>query len=610
MGYQVNSSVNVSKAGMEAGYNNYNAQGVRSDSFVGNNNSMPQNGINQVPVGSTFRGEVVDVTNDKVTIRMESGQMVQARMAEQMNFNIGDKVLFQVKSHGDGVIEIKPIAATLQGQEMTILKALEAAKLPVTEKTVIMVQQLLNEQMPIDKNSLQDMYKQMISNKGIDIQTLVQMKKLQIPITKENVGQFEAYKNYEHRISAEVWNFSEQLTEVLKDTMSQNPAVGKQLHMDILSMLLGKGIKGEPVTGNGTNNVTGQLLEGGITGEFNGLDAKGNITGDRNNIVNSYGNGMTNDVSDINNGMNPVSGTNHLVGELSGSEGKLPDIFFGKQEPAAPEYIKGQIGIELSAGERQELVQSLRGLSVPDEMVQQILDGTADAQNVFKTIASQITQLGESGELSQLLQSSGYEKLLKSQIRGQWFLDPNQELTKEKLDEFYENLSKQSRQVEQMLNAANLSQSTAAKTVGGIKDNIDFMNQINQMFTYVQLPFLMEGKAMHSDLYVFTRKKSLRDETGKLSALLHLDSETLGALDIYVEMDGTQVDTQFKLETEQLVEMFQTNMPRLSSAIEEKGYQFRYDVATREKQVDFVEDFLARDHGNTPMQRFAFDVRA
>lgn len=572
MGYQVGGSADYSQSGLETGYNNYNAQGVRSDSYVGNTTNMTQNDMQHIPVGSTFRGEVMDVTGDKVWIQTESGQVVQARMAEQMNFNIGDKVLFQIKSNGDGVIEIKPIAATLQGQEQTILKALEAAKLPVTEKTVMMVQQLLREQMPIDKNSLQEMYKQILSNKDVNSSTLVQMKKLGLPITKESVGQFEAYRNYEHRISAEVLSFSEQLTELLRDTAGQN--TGQQLHKMILSLFL-------------PDSASGQEAPGSMSGTMPGIMPRQEVPG----------------------------GVFHAEDGQMQADGV---VTAGTKQSANPESLvamhslghQNQIGRELSVGERQELARCMWEMAVPDDSVQKVLDGTMDSRTLLHIIKTQVLQAGEANHLQELLQNPGYCRLLKKQICNRWFLDVNQGITKENLDEFYKNLSEQTRQITQMLEVTNLGQTIAAKTVGGLKDNIDFMNQLNQMFTYVQIPFLMEGKAMHSDLYVFTRKKSLQEKEGKLSALLHLDSDYLGALDIYVEIQDMQVDTQFKVESETLAKLFQTNMQQLSKRIEDKGYQFQYAVALREKTVDFVDDFLARDHGNTPMQRFAFDVRA
>jgi hypothetical protein len=66
-----------------------------------------------------------------------------------------------------------------------------------------------------------------------------------------------------------------------------------------------------------------------------------------------------------------------------------------------------------------------------------------------------------------------------------------------------------------------------AKEVTNLRQNIDFMNQLNQMYTYIQLPLKMSNKTANGELYVFTNKRSLVKENGAVSALLHLNMENL-----------------------------------------------------------------------------------
>ena len=64
------------------------------------------------------------------------------------------------------------------------------------------------------------------------------------------------------------------------------------------------------------------------------------------------------------------------------------------------------------------------------------------------------------------------------------------------------------------------------------------MNQLNHMQTYLQLPLKMNGKRENGDLYVYTNKKSLAKKDGNVSALLHLDMQFLGALDVMISMQN------------------------------------------------------------------------
>lgn len=544
MDFQYGNGVNSRQTTLEAGYNNYNATGTREDFFINKGNEGVRE-LQQIPVGKAFRGQITDVVGNQVTIRLDNGQSVQAKLAEPMNLNIGDKILFQIKSNAEGLIEIKPIMnGLINGQEATILKALEAAKVPVNEKTVVLLQNLLKEQMPINRNSIQNMYKQILANGNSDVSTIVQMNKYQIPVTKENVGQFEAYKNYEHRIAAEAEQLSAQLVELLVETAEESKEVGNQFHMQLLQMFAGE------------NN------------ELPLQQAK---------IFNL-----------------PESG--QLFEEQPANEQKIT-------------FDSGQIGFELSIEERQNLFESLKGLPLSEEVANGILKGDITTEVFIKEL-NRILQQGISLATADLFENDGYKKLLKSQIQSQWFVKPEQLAADEKMQEFYEKLLTQTKQLEGLMNEMGKEASQAAKTAEGMRENIDFMNQLNHMFTYVQIPLMMSGKTAHSDLYVFTKKKNLKEQEGKVSALLHLDMEGLGSLDAYVEMDMLDIKVRFKLADKELVELFEEHIDFLEKRIEERGYRFSSKVEISEETMDFVEDFLARDHGNAPMQRFAFDVRA
>lgn len=579
MEFQFGSGI-VKQGAMDVGYNNYNSSGIREDTFYPKENEGVYD-IRQIPPGKAFRGEVTDVQGNQVSIRLDNGQTVQARIAEPMSFNIGDKIVFQVKSNSDNIIEIKPIMNALQGQESTILKALEAAKLPVNEKTVVLLQSLLEAKQPIDKNSLQQMYKRMLSNSGTNVRTLVEMNKLHIPITKENIGQFEAYKNYEHRLSAAAEQLSGQLTELLGEVSGEDGAKGRAFHLQLLQLFTDRSVQ------TGDMSAAGKPFEEGLLLEVEKKQEE-NISS------------------------NTATYAQPSIGQTEGESkeaGHLASVPGASQEEPSNSFKPDEIGSVLSQQERKQLLNQLEELPLSEKGKEQLASGKGEIQNLLKELYH-LQQQNPKLELGEFLESRQYHKLLKSQIQSQWFVRPEQLTSGKEMEEFYKKLWGQTRQLESILQASGQESSAAGKTTQGIKENIDFMNQINQMFTYVQLPLMMSGKTAHSDLYVFTKKKNLREQEGRVRALLHLDMEVLGSLDVYLELDGERLDTQFKVADEQLEELFVNHMDMLKQRLTEKGYQFRFSVEVTQKQVNFVDDFLAKDHGNTPMQRFAFDVRA
>lgn len=86
------------------------------------------------------------------------------------------------------------------------------------------------------------------------------------------------------------------------------------------------------------------------------------------------------------------------------------------------------------------------------------------------------------------------------------------------------------------MKAAGVTQNSFVQTAADIRSNVEFMNQINQVYTYVQLPLKLSGQNASGDLYVYTNKKKLNDPEAELTAFLHLDLDNLGSTDVSIRM--------------------------------------------------------------------------
>ena len=137
------------------------------------------------------------------------------------------------------------------------------------------------------------------------------------------------------------------------------------------------------------------------------------------------------------------------------------------------------------------------------------------------------------------------------------------------------------------------------------------MNQINQVYTYAQIPLKMSGKNASGELYVYTNKKSLAQGDKDLTAFLHLDLDYLGSTDVSVRMRGREVSTNFYLEDDEAYDMIAYNLPLLEAKLKKKGYNCKLSAIKENKHVNFVEDFLKKDQPSAgQLHRYSFDVRA
>lgn len=52
-----------------------------------------------------------------------------------------------------------------------------------------------------------------------------------------------------------------------------------------------------------------------------------------------------------------------------------------------------------------------------------------------------------------------------------------------------------------------------------MSQNVNFLNQMNQMYAYIQLPFKLSESNAHGELYVYSNKRNLAQKEGEVSAL-------------------------------------------------------------------------------------------
>ena len=243
---------------------------------------------------------------------------------------------------------------------------------------------------------------------------------------------------------------------------------------------------------------------------------------------------------------------------------------------------------------------------VENKVVESYDQINADFQTAKETLTSD--------DVRELFSQEGYRRLIKNVMEEQWLIQPQDLKTKDKISELYERLNRQMEQIDKILKATGNEQSPLAKSTEQIRGNVEFMNEVNQIYNYVQIPLKMNGQNANGDLYVYTNKRKPREENGELSAFLHLDMDHLGSTDVFVKMKGKAVDTNFAFSDDASFDLVQKYLPILDAKLTALGYQSTITVSNEEKKVDFVEDFLKRDlpggSNANVVHRYSFDVRA
>ena len=548
-------------------------------------------GQNLVP-GKTVSGEVVGREGDEIQIRIAKDTVISAKMEKEIQTNTGQNVTFQIRSNSSGVIALRPLFQNM-AQENTALRALSQAGIEVNAKSMQMVFSMMKEGMSIDKGSLQEMYRQVAGAEEADIPAIVQMNRLGIEVTPENLRQFEAYKNYEHQLISAF----EQVAEEIPQTVAALFAEGNgQEGMALIGRLLTVFGAVEEAGQDMAATADGALPDSGAAGEAAGPAAAGD------KVV------ITENIGET---MQPGSVAEDMLlpkeeGLVSGQQEAEIMAKEGAANRAIPE--EAQIALQDRAG----LAELFRNAGGDLQLAEQIRQGQVSQEELYRAVQELVHRAGSRTEgeaVKELFLSKGFQKILQNKVSAQWTLTAPENLEKKEVERLYSRLHEQTRQLTQALEGTK-ADSPLFKSLQNIRDNVDFMNQLNQMYTYVQLPLKFRGENAHGDLYVYTNKKNLARKDGNISAFLHLDMEYLGMVDVYVAMEKGRISTRFCLEDEKSLDLLEKNIDTLTERLTEKGYRTEMKLMQKEESGNVMEEIIRADKNISMISELSFDVRA
>lgn len=186
-----------------------------------------------------------------------------------------------------------------------------------------------------------------------------------------------------------------------------------------------------------------------------------------------------------------------------------------------------------------------------------------------------------------------------------------EEFKEETIAEHLKEVEKQVSLISDKLGVINNSEEAMKESAKEIKNNLNFMKELNQTFIYTQLPIQLSKQIAHSDLYVFTNRNVKKTTSDGVRLLLHLDMEFLGSTDILIAMQGINLNLEFTFTDQNSADITKIHIEELNQRLNKKGYQVTsYFNVNEDKNFDFVEDFICQNDGNGNVTRYSFDMRA
>lgn len=503
--------------------------------------------------GQILRGEVVSREGNNAQIRLLQDVLVDAKVDADIRLELGQNITFQVKNNGQ-TLNLSPLFTNM-ATEGTVLKALDMASLPVNENTVAMTKQLMDAGLPIDKNTLQQIWHESNAFPDAEILDLVNLHKVELPVTEENITQMASYRNLTHQLTAGIAETGESLTNMLQGLVeSGDIEQAATIYSEVLELLAFEDAAGETVTGQ--QQTEGPLPEPGV------------------------------DVT------------------VTPEEAEQMPV---KPSATAPEAVPGQKTIieepTETAPDNGQTIKENPGAEKTQEAPQ--------LQNLQKLL-KQGLETKDIPLLRSILHNSKVAELPAKLLADRWSIKPEDVESPEKVEELYQKLGKQLKGLSNLLEENGQRGSSAYQNVTNLSQNVDFLQQINQTYAYIQLPLhLRQGEHKTGELFVYTNKKNLARKDGQVSALLHLDMEHLGPLDVYVALKDTKVSTKFYVQNDAILDYLEANMDVLTERLQKRGYDCKCETTlhTELQQTAQAMTPLLKTEGSVPVAQYAFDVR-
>ncbi|MCM1090303.1 MAG: flagellar hook-length control protein FliK [Muribaculum sp.] len=574
--------------------------------------------IRSLAPGQTLQGEVVASNNGEIQIRLSEDMVLSARLEQGMNLEVGKNVTFEVRNNGR-TLTLSPLFANT-ATEANALKALDMAALPINQSTVTMTGLMMQAGLSVDRNSLQQMFREMNTFPNSSLSDLVDLHRLGLEVNEENLAQISSYKNLTHQLVDGMHTVVGALPETLQGMVQEGNVEGAaKMFQELLQLLselpadeaLGEEALTTPREGaQQAEAQTGAEIQAGSGGEnAAGSSAVQQLPNDElEELLGRIANENTKALMSMADGkgdkkviveMPPESVAEHGIADDKG-------VAAATRFPLTQELLQF---VDARGGSLAEYGDILRQLATAEQGGD--LAGQAKA---LQELLQQGRQNGDNTLLEGLLAGKMSQRVLSEGLSKLWTIEPREVADAGKVEELYQRLDRQLKSMTRILEQAGQTESGAFKAATNMSQNIDFLQQLNQAYTYVQLPLRLQQGEKHGDLYVYTNKRNLAAKDGQISALLHLDMEHLGPVDVYVAMQAERVNTRFYVQDDEMLDFLEAHMDLLTSRLQKRGYQCDFSMQIRDAKRSAesgIQGLMAGEQ--TPPQsiaQYAFDVRA
>ncbi len=533
---------------------------MRIDS-LGNLNIKPEllEALKNLEVGDIIKGRIMDFLDNTVKIKSTSGHTITASLMTDVPISKGDFVQLMVSSIDlDKIfVQLNMGDKTQSAPKINLTEILNKMDVPINDTNLEAAKLLLKYNMPVNKDSLMSLV-----NAQKSIGSLAQSSpegKLGLILSGLNI------KNTDVTILSKAALINEAEVKILVDKLTDN---------------------------------TSEKAFNSVSTTVKTLDDKLTETiSEKAVIIKPEANQQSSSSSSI--AANPKTSAEQVKTEINQILNKL-------QIPLNSDSVKfiSDIAKSLAVVNNSTMEEAAYLLSKDIEV-------TPNNLEVIRTNINNEVKLDDFlSKLQKQIDTQDNQQLreLKDEIK-RVFMHPKQIENKEEVKEKLKDIIKLGDKIDKAINNQNINETEVKSTLVNLRENIDFIRQINQHNNYLQLPLIVNGEQSTADMYVFKDKKRGKNiDPNNATILLALDLKSLGHLESLISVSQKTVNITFRIENMHISEILKNHSPALGSALEAKGYRLnpiKYIKLEQSFNLLMLEDLITDESS----EKFHFDKR-
>ena len=258
----------------------------------------------------------------------------------------------------------------------------------------------------------------------------------------------------------------------------------------------------------------------------------------------------------------------------------------------------------------KEVLFSFLMNDLPDSNIKSLL---VKDNNFFMIFAENLKLLFNNKEDNNFINKllSNKSMIFFNEIMKDLYLSPEQLKDKDKLKDSLNKLYKYINNIESLLsNQETIEYKGLLKASQEIKNNLEFMNQLNKFDSFVQIPIKLNDNNSQAELYVFRKRKHSKKQSNSVSALIALELVNIGQIEVFVQKNDRDIFLQFSLESDLYIKTVKGHINKLINSLNSKGYQVKSLTFNKLENSFNILKPIKKDYNiNEEPKRFTFDMR-